>query len=50
MPPVRASGIFVERGGGDRRLAGQFVVASFAAAVISTPVMMWLPGAMGLMP
>ncbi len=42
VPPITAIPIFVERCGGNRAIASQFIVGSFAFSVISIPAMLYL--------
>ncbi|MFO7897983.1 MAG: AEC family transporter [Planctomycetota bacterium] len=42
VPPIASIPIFVEREGGDTAAAGRFVIASFAAALITIPALMAL--------
>ena len=56
VPPVTAAPILVERGGGRKNIATQFVFASFIAAMVTIPTMFLLfnhffPGALqGILP
>lgn len=42
VPPITATPILTERCGGNRALASQFIVGSFAFSVVSIPVMIYL--------
>lgn len=42
VPPITAIPILVERCGGNRRVASQFVVASFIFSVLSIPAFIYL--------
>jgi malate permease and related proteins len=42
VPPITAIPIFTERGGGNRAIANQFIVASFAASIITIPAVIFL--------
>jgi predicted permease len=42
VPPITAIPIFVERCGGNRKIASQFVVASFIFSIVSIPAVIYL--------
>ncbi len=42
VPPITAIPIFAERCGGNRAIAGQFIIGSFMFSVISIPAMIYL--------
>jgi predicted permease len=42
VPPITAIPIFVERCGGNRQIASQFVVASFIFSIVSIPAIIYL--------
>jgi len=42
VPPITAIPIFVERCGGNRKIASQFVVASFIFSILSIPAVIYL--------
>lgn len=50
MPPITSVPVLVERQGGDRSIASQFVVASFVCSLISIPLMVWLFGRLFALP
>jgi malate permease and related proteins len=42
IPPITAIPIFAERQGGNRAIASQFILASFAISIVSIPLMIYL--------
>lgn len=44
VPPITAIPLVTERSGGDKMVVNQFLVASFAASVVSVPIMVGLLG------
>jgi predicted permease len=42
VPPITATPIFIERQGGNRAIANQFIVGSFLFSILSIPGMMYL--------
>jgi hypothetical protein len=42
VPPITGTPIMVERAGGNKSIANQFVLSSFVFSIISLPVIFWL--------
>ena len=42
VPPITATPILTERGGGNKSISNQFVFASFIFSIISVPLVFWL--------